>query len=138
MVKGDRVKPSSNQNIDGSKDPKQFNIENIIDFASESMPKQCESSYSSDHIQISMENGVLNIKINIQELVCPSSSDSEENQSIAAKSKDQPRDTPKNDLSMVICNKIVDKIPNNFPSSSGKLRSYRDSSKMPNFPFGSF
>ena len=88
VVKDDRVKPFSNQNIDGSKDPKQSNIKNIIDFASESMPKQCESSYSSDHIQISMENGVLNIKINIQELVCPSSSDSEENQSTTAKSKD--------------------------------------------------
>ena len=39
MVKGVRVRPSSNQNIDSSKDAKQPNVKNIIDFASESMKK---------------------------------------------------------------------------------------------------
>ena len=138
VVKGVRVKPSSNQNIDGSKDPKQSNVKNIIDSTSESMSKQCESSDSSDHIQISMENEVLIIKINIQELVFPFSSDSEENQSTTTKSKDQSRDVPKDELSLGICNKIENKILNNFPSSSSKLKSYYDRSKMPNFPFGSF
>ena len=85
-----------------------------------------------------MENGVLIIKINIQELVFPFSSDSEENQSTTAKSKDQSLDVPKDELSLGICNKIENKILNNFPSFSGKLRSYRDRSKMLNFSFGSF
>ena len=50
VVKGVRVRSSFNQNIDGSKDPKQSNVKNIIDSTSESMSKQCESSDSSDHI----------------------------------------------------------------------------------------
>ena len=39
VVKGVRVRPSSNQNIDGFKDQKQPNVKNIIDCASESMSK---------------------------------------------------------------------------------------------------
>ena len=120
-------------NVGVSSDSKLPNVE--IKSGS-NVSKEFESSFASNHVDISMDNGVLVIKINFQELFGLYSSNSEDSQSTTDRNKTSSDDLQNTELPLTVCTKAASSNPISLPTSNSKVRHCRKSIKSFNFPFG--
>ena len=106
-------------NVGVSSDSKLPNVEIKSD---SNVSKEFESSFASNHVDISMDNGVLVIKINFQELFGLYSSDSEDSQSTTNKNKTSSDDLQNTELPLIVCTKAASFNPISLPTSNIKMR----------------
>ena len=98
-------------------------------------PKETKSSFTSNHVDISMDNGVLVIKINFQELLGVLSSDSEDSQSSTKKNKTTCEVPQNTEMPLDVCNQAVS-INRKCPTSNNNVKPYRKRTKSYNLLFG--